>query len=66
MSRDLLPLPLGLHGMHRYKRIFTCPVYYLFVTCSELDLKSQVTPIHQLLLPSVFDFYQNTPLDKAV
>ena len=46
MSRDLLPLPLGLHGMHRYKRIFTCPVYYLFVTCCGLDLKSQVTPFH--------------------
>ena len=56
MSRYLLSLPIGLHGMHRYKCIFTCPVYYLFVTCCELDLKSQVTPFHQLLLPGVLIF----------
>jgi len=66
MSRDLLPLPTGLHGMHWYKCIFTLPSI-LFI-CNMLRIRFEITSdtISSAVIAKSFDFYQNTPLDKAV
>jgi hypothetical protein len=41
MSGDLLPLPIGLHGMHRDKCIFTLPSI-LFI-CNMLRIRFEIT-----------------------
>jgi hypothetical protein len=65
MSRDLLPLPIGLHGLHRDKGSFTLPS--IIFICYMLRITFEITSdtISSAVIAKCFDFYQNIPLDKA-